>query len=190
MVLLVVRRGGVFKKARTDDPTHPTRRGEATNDPDDCVSCQAASALSPGHFIRQSDHKKSKQRESPRRKYLQTTLHIAHAPREGRRVSSNKAQLSQPLGLVFRRASVRRPERPTARLHIRQAARVRPRTPHGALTLSASRARPPPRQFAANRTRASRLDSLERRPRPQWPHTDRHAPELASLRFVALRRGL
>ena len=35
VVLLVVRRGGVFKKARTDDPTPPTRRGEATNDPDD-----------------------------------------------------------------------------------------------------------------------------------------------------------
>ena len=33
--LLVVRRGGVFKKARTDDPTPPTRRGEATNDQDD-----------------------------------------------------------------------------------------------------------------------------------------------------------
>ena len=35
MVLPVVRRGGVFKKARTDDPTPPTRRGEATNDQDD-----------------------------------------------------------------------------------------------------------------------------------------------------------
>ena len=35
--LLVVRRGGVFKKARTDDPTPPTRRGEATNDRDHCT---------------------------------------------------------------------------------------------------------------------------------------------------------
>ena len=54
VVLLVVRRGGVFKKARTDDPTPPTRRGEATNDPDDYTVIVSGAALSPGHFIRQS----------------------------------------------------------------------------------------------------------------------------------------
>ena len=84
MVLpVVLRRGGVFKKARTDDPTPPTRRGEATNDPDDYTVIVSGAALSPGHFIRQSKKANS---VSPRAADSYKRLYIfARAPRESRR---------------------------------------------------------------------------------------------------------
>ena len=63
VVLLVVRRGGVFKKGRTDDPTPPTRRGEATNDPDDYVVSRA-----PGQMTFRLISQIIKYVRSPRRK--------------------------------------------------------------------------------------------------------------------------
>ena len=58
VVLPVVRRGGVFKKARTDDPTPPTRRGKATDDPDD-YTCRAARALGQAEYVDQPDQKQT-----------------------------------------------------------------------------------------------------------------------------------
>ena len=114
VVLLVVRRGGVFKKARTDDPTPPTRRGEATNDQDDRRS-RALGLMSVPNL------KESVSSPVPQ---IYTRFYIfARVPRdESRRVSSKKLsfQLSFKAATELKCADLRT-RCPTARFKARAA---------------------------------------------------------------------